>query len=322
MESYLVTGATGYIGSALIRYLMREKPNVRITAIVRTPGKARETLPARIELFQADLTQSDSLDNLNIKFDAVIHCACMTKSNEMIHRPVEVTRSIIGSTQTILEFARKRGVRSVVCLSSMEVYGQIDCPNGHRVQEGEASAGRIELLNMRSCYPLAKRMAENICYCYFREYGVPVKVARLAQTFGRWVLPGESRVFVQFARSVLEGRDIVLHTRGSSVGNYCDIEDAIRGILTILEKGAEGEAYNVVNEGSTMTIREMAEMVCRKLAAGQIKVVYDIPEENVYGYAAETKLRLSGKKLEDLGWKPVKALEEMYRDLCHELKCE
>lgn len=322
MESYLVTGATGYIGSALIRYLLREKPDVRITAIVRAPGKAREMLPARIELFQADLTQSDSLDNLNIKFDAVIHCACMTKSNEMIHRPVEVSRSIIGSTQTILEFARKRGVGSVVCLSSMEVYGQIDCPNGHRIREEEASAGRIELLNMRSCYPLAKRMAENICYCYFREYGVPVKVARLAQTFGKGVLPGESRVFVQFARSALEGRDIVLHTCGSSVGNYCDIEDAVRGILTILEKGIEGEAYNVVNEGSTMTICEMAEMVCRKLAAGQIKVVYDIPEENVYGYAAETKLRLSGKKLEDLGWRPVKGLEEMYQDLCRELKCQ
>lgn len=174
---------------------------------------------------------------------------------------------------------------------------------------------------MRSCYPLAKRMAENICYCYFREYGIPVKVARLAQTFGKGVLPGENRVFVQFAHSVLEGRDIVLHTCGSSVGNYCDIEDAIKGILTILEKGTEGEAYNVVNESNTMTIREMAEMVCRKLAADQIKVVYDIPKENVYGYAAETGLRLSGKKLESLGWKPVKGLEEMYQDLCHELKC-
>lgn len=321
MGDYLVTGATGYIGSSLIRYLLRTKPDVRITAIVRDLSRAGETLPTQIKLFQADLTKSDSLDDLNIKFDAIIHCACMTKSNEMIHHPVEVTKSIIDSTQTILEFARKREVKSVVYLSSMEVYGQIDCSNGHRVQEEEASTGRVELLNMRSCYPLAKRMAENICYCYFREYGVPVKVARLAQTFGKGALPGESRVFAQFARSVLEGRNIVLHTCGSSVGNYCDIEDAIRGILIILEKGREGEAYNVVNESNTMTIREMAEMVCRKLAAGQISVVYDIPEENVYGYAAETKLRLSGKKLENLGWRPVKGLEKMYQDLCRELKC-
>ena len=95
------------------------------------------------------------------------------------------------------------------------------------------------------------------------------------------------------------------------MGNYCGIHDAVRGILTILKYGKDGEAYNVVNEENTMTIREMAE----KIAGGRIKIRYDIPEEDVYGYAPDTGLRLSGEKLMALGWKPTEGLEKMYRDM-------
>ena len=159
-------------------------------------------------------------------------------------------------------------------------------------------------------------MAENICYSHYKEYGIPVKIARLAQTFGRGVLPDDTRVFAQFAQSVQEGMDIILHTKGNSMGNYCGIEDAIMGIMTILNRGTDGEVYNVVNEANTMTILQMAELVAEKIAGGKIKVVYDIPQDkDCYGYAEDTGLRLSGSKLVALGWRPVESLEMMYQDL-------
>ena len=198
-------------------------------------------------------------------------------------------------------------------LSSMEVYGVIDCSDGHRVSEEEL--GEIDLYKVRSCYPLGKRMAENICCSYFREYGVPVKTARLAQTFGEGVLPSDNRVFVQFAKAIRQGTDIVLHTAGNSMGNYCSIHDAVRGILTILRKGSSGQAYNVVNEENTMTILQMAELVARDVAGGRIGISFDIPEEDIYGYAASTGLRLSGRKLRALGWEPKEGLVQMYQDL-------
>ncbi len=314
MSAYLITGATGYIGNMLVKRIMKNGCKPQVTALVRNVKKACQMLPPEVEIIQSDLCDKQTIVGSGAVYDYVIHCASVTGSAEMISHPVEVTESIVNATQNVLELAKRCRVKSMVYLSSMEVYGNIDCKDGHRVTEEEASRGAVQMLSCRSCYPLGKRMAENICYSYFKEYGIPVKIARLAQTFGEGILPSDKRVFAQIVEAVRENRDIVLHTKGQSMGNYCGINDAVRGILTILEKGVSGEAYNVVNEKNTMTIRQMAELVAEKTAGGRIRVVCDIPRENVYGYAADTGICLSGEKLCRLGWKPVESLEKMYLD--------
>lgn len=314
-RNILITGATGYIGSMLVKCIQNQNNDNKILAVVRDLQKTFQLLPEGIEFLQTDLCDRRSVEqllNAGSKVDYIIHCASVTKSAEMIAHPVEVIESIVNTTQNILEFARKGKIKSMVYLSSMEVYGNIDCKDGHCVKEEEVCRGEIEILNTRNCYPMGKRMAENICYSYFKEYGVPVKIARLAQTFGEGVLSSDKRVFAQFAKAVREDSDIVLHTQGDSVGNYCGIHDTILGIMKILEKGVSGEAYNVVNEANTMTIRQMAELVAGEAAEGRIKVRFDIPKENIYGYAADTGLRLSGGKLRKLGWKPTESLLQMY----------
>lgn len=318
MTTYIITGATGYIGSALIKSILidRQNPELRIIAPVRDMQKASGMFPAGVDLVQMDLCDRQCVEQMleaGDEADYLIHCASVTKSAEMIAHPVEVTKSIINTTQNALELAKRCNVKSMVYLSSMEVYGNIDCSDGHRVSEQEL--GDIDIYNVRSCYPLGKRMAENICYSYFKEYGIPVKSARLAQTFGEGVPPSDRRVFAQFANSVRLGTDIVLHTEGSSMGNYCGIHDAVEGILTILNCGINGQAYNVANEKNTMTIRQMAEFVAKEVAGGKIKVSFDIPKENIYGYAAETGLRMSGEKLKELGWEPTESLGQMYHEL-------
>ena len=314
MSVYLITGATGYIGSMLARHILCSEEGAEIVALVRDPEKAEALLGKnRVKLLKADLCDRALLNRVDVQCDYVFHCASVTKSAEMIAHPVEVTESIVNATQNVLELARRCSAKSIVYFSSMEVYGNIDCLDGHRVQEDEV--GEIGLLNARSCYPLGKRMAENICYSYFKEYGVPVKIARLAQTFGAGILPTDNRVFAQFAKAVRNGTDIVLHTRGESIGNYCSIRDVIAGVFTILGSGVNGEAYNVVNERNTMQIRQMAELVAKKIAKGKIGVVYDIPESNAYGYAADTGLRMSGEKLKKLGWKPKDDLIKMYLEM-------
>lgn len=323
MATYFITGATGYLGSMLTAFLLNERrtpdgeQQCRIIAPVRNLRKASEMFSEGVELLQIDLCDGRCVERLaevGSGVDYVIHCASITKSAEMLAHPVEVTESIVNTTQNILKFARRIPLKSMVYLSSMEVYGNLACRDRLRVKEEEVCRGELEVLNARSCYPLGKRMAENICYSYYKEYGIPMKIARLAQTFGGKLQETDNRVFAQFARAAAKGENIVLHTEGNSMGNYCDIDDAIMGILTILEKGTDGEAYNVVNEENTMTIRQMAELVANQVAGGKIKVVYDIADDNHYGYAPDTGLRMSGEKLRALGWKPQKTLYEMYRD--------
>ncbi len=319
MSSYFITGATGYIGSMLVKSLLQSNKDIVITAAVRDVAKAKGMLPAEVQLLQLDLTDRAAVAAISGSYDYVIHCASVTKSAEMVARPLSVVESIVNGTQNVMDLSVRCRAKSVLYISSMEVYGAVTCAEGQRVAEDSAGDGRVEVLSARSCYPLAKRMAENICYGYYKEHGLPVKIARLAQTFGKGVLPGDNRVFAQLARCVREGQDIILHTTGRSYGNYCEIEDALEGMLTILRQGKDGEAYNVVNEECTMMIGQMAQLVAEQVAGGAISVRYDIPTDNVYGYAADTGLKLSAEKLRALGWSPKKGLIEMYEDM---LACE
>lgn len=319
MNTYLFTGATGYIGINLIKYIQKIDTDAKIIALVRDKQKALSMGLGNVEIYEIDLSNRDAMNKLQLQADYILHCASITKSAEMISHPVEVIESIVNITQNMMDLAIRCIPKSVVYVSSMEVYGNIDCSDGHRVAEDEI--GDVNILNARSCYPMGKRMAENICYSYYKEYRVPIKIARLAQTFGSGVLLSDNRVFMQFAKAVKNKNNIVLHTLGNSMGNYCGIDDATRGLLTILDKGVNGEAYNVVNEDNTMTIREMAELVCKEIAFGKISVEYDIPNEaNKYGYASDTGLRLSGEKLMDLGWEPYQSLKQMYMDVISELE--
>lgn len=316
-STVLVTGATGLIGVSLVRALLAIG-KIQVIAFVRNIEKAKkiyaETMTSNLEFIVGDVTSKIQIDK---SIDYIVHCASITTSKIMVERPVETLFTAIDGTRNVLELARDKRVRSVVYVSSMEMYGAFES-EVHDVTENDL--GFIDPLKVRSNYPESKRLCENMCVAYLSEYNVPVKIARLAQTFGAGILPDENRVFAQFARSVINQKDIVLHTKGHSEGNYCYIRDCVIGLLTILLKGKDGEAYNVSNPASHTTIAEMAKMVCEKIADGKIKVVFDIPESNTFGYAADTKMKLNSDKLQSLGWKPEINLEESYRRMIRDMK--
>lgn len=313
-KSFMVTGATGYIGRMLVRKLFNSYGHdITITALVRDREKAKEVLPDETRIICVDITDGAMMSRIKERFDYIVHAAAITTSSYMVSHPVTTTDVIVLGTKNILDLALRSEITSMVYISSMEVYGSIESSRQQRISENEL--GDIDIRNPRSCYPMGKRMAENYCFSYHHQFNLPVKVARLAQTFGSGVSSDDRRVFAQFARSVLNSDDIILHTAGTSMGNYCAIDDALKGICMLLRHGTDGEAYNIANEDATMSIAEMAEMVTKEIAVGKISVRYNIPEKNVYGYAPDTQLCLSSKKMMKLGWKPTKGLADMYRDL-------
>lgn len=306
----LVTGATGLIGVSIVRALVAIG-DIKVIAHVRNREKAEEIygalLQKNVELYVDDITKEI---NVSDNIDYIFHCASITTSKTMIEKPVETICTSVEGTKNILELAKNKKSKSVIYVSSMEMYGAFNNLN-HDVTEKDL--GYVDNLKIRSNYPESKRLCENMCIAYMSEYNIPVKIARLVQTFGAGILPGENRVFAQFAKSAIKGEDIVLHTKGISEGNYCYTRDCITGLLTILLKGKNGEAYNVSNPESHITIADMAYMVADKIAEGRIKVVFDIPSENKFGYAADTKMKLNSSKLQALGWKPEIGLEEAYK---------
>jgi nucleoside-diphosphate-sugar epimerase len=210
----------------------------------------------------------------------------------------------------MLQFAAQKNVKAFVYISSMEIYGQ----PSNAGKTAEKDLGYVDIGTVRSCYPEGKRMCECLCTAYASQYGVPVVSARLAQTFGAGILPTENRVFAQFARSAIRGEDIVLHTTGESEGNYVYTADVLSAILLLLAKGKPGEAYNIANEESHITIREMAELVVREFAGEGARVVIDIPQDaSALGYAPPVKMQLDASKMKALGWKAGIGLAESYR---------
>ena len=307
-ENYLLTGATGLIGSALLRKLVTEGNSV--TCPIRNKEKAKGLFDGdiynRVQWIEMPLEKY--LQEADEQFDYIIHCASPTSGKYMVEHPVETYEFIVESTRALLQCACKHRVKGMVYVSSLEYYGQ----NFNEDIITEDFEGYIEPTSPRSSYPLGKRAAEYLCAAYASEYKVPVKIARLTQTFGPGITADDNRVFAQFARSVINKEDIILHTDGESAKPYCHVYDCVDAILTILDKGNLGEAYNVANEETYITIRDMAEFV-QKNFNPEHKVV--IQKRDDMGYAPVTKLRLCTNKLKDLGWTPRYNLNDMFSDL-------
>ena len=197
----------------------------------------------------------------------------------------------------------------------MEVYGTPE--KGMRIKESDS--GSFDPAKIRNCYPLGKIVCENLCCSYVKEYNVPVKTARLTQTFGPGVDYKDSRVFAEFARCAIEHRDIVLKTKGETQRDYLYTADAVSGILTILLKGECGQAYTVANEDTYCSVYEMARIVAETYGIGLRVQEQDVLKQ---GYADTLYMDLDTEKIKRLGWRPTVGLSEMYRRMIEAMRQE
>ena len=293
-KSILVTGATGLIGSILVKSLLlknkQDNLNSKVFLVVRNLDEANEIFENEdsINYIVSDIKDYEP-KALNI--DYIIHGASPTKSRFFIEKPVETMDISIIGTKKILEQAKICNVKSMVYLSSMEMYGVL---NSNDVQEDVQ--GFIDPLNIRSSYSQSKRICELYSYSYYDEYNVPVKIARIAQTFGAGISSKESRVFKVFADSILKQQDIILKSEGSSSINFSYTTDTVIGILCILLNGKNGEAYNLVSNATNMTILDSAKWLAQKYGKGLVNVKIQISKKN-FGFAPNNNMILNNKKI-------------------------
>lgn len=316
----LITGAGGLIGKYIVKQLVRhqgERP-IEVYALVRNKEKAQSVfskLPQeKIHYLVNDVCRL-APENLGVNY--IIHGASKTASKEFVNEPVEVILNSVYGTKNLLEFARVNPIKGFVYLSTMEVYGAPVTED----KITEDCATNIDTMSVRSSYPESKRLCENLCTAYAAEYGIPAKVVRLTQTFGEGVEYSDGRVFAEFARCIIEGKNIVLKTKGETKRNYLDVHDAANAILTVLTDGAPGEAYNAANEGTYCSVYEMAEMVAKEFGGGRVKVIIEeIENVEKLGYAKTLKMNLSSKKLRGLGWEPENSLKTIYAKMIEYMK--
>lgn len=307
--TFLITGATGLIGSSLIRCLTALNLDIRIIAPVRNMEKACGMLGRHgdVRFVEGEL---EGMDYASLgRADYVVHCAAPTASRYFVDHPVETFRSITDITVRLLDYVRDVRPKGFVYLSSLEVYGEIRDPEAVLTEDCQ---GYLNPTRVRSSYPMAKRAAENLCCLYASQYGVRTMIARLTQTTGAGIAPDDNRIIASFARSAAHGRDIVLHTEGRSARPYCYVTDAVSALLAIAVHGETGTAYNVANPDTYISARGMAEWLRDNVNPG---IAVRVEPDEGRGYAPETFHRLDTGRLASLGWRPRYGLDEIFQRL-------
>lgn len=313
-STVLITGATGLIGKALTKKMIGY--GAVVLAQVRNLEKANKLFGNEHNVIYVE-GDVRSFELAEKKVDYIIHTASMTSSRGFIEQPIETIDVLIEGTKHVLELAKERKIKKFIYLSTMEVYGT---PNTD-IKIDELYSSNLNTMSPRNCYPEGKRMCENICSAYASEYNIPVNVLRLTQTFGQGVTYSDNRVFAEFARNVIENKDIVLKTKGETRRSYLHVDDAVEAILTVIRYAPSGEAYNVANEATYCSIYEMAQFVAENISGNMIKVCIS-EEKNAekYGYAPILHMNLDTTKIKMLGWNSKKGLVEMYNDMIVSMK--
>ncbi len=294
----LITGATGLIGSCLVDILMsRSDKDYHVYASGRNEEVARKRFKSffndtHFHFFKYDVLSPMKID---IEFQFIIHAASYASPNSFVSKPVEVIKANIIGTCNLLDYGIKHNIQRFLYISSGEIYGE-----GDGCAFEEDYSGYVNLLNPRSCYPSGKRAAETLCVSYAAEYGIEIVIARPCHTYGPFFLDSDNRVYAQFIRNVLKGEDIVMKSSGEQFRSWCYVVDCASALLYILLKGDNGKAYNIADDSSNITIKELAELVAD--LSGR-KVVIDLPSKDEKDSFNEVKKSVFvTDKLQSLGW--------------------
>lgn len=301
-RSILVTGATGLIGSALTDVLCCAHNLGAATMEVYAAARNLERMQRRFQTWDSlCLMRYEAAEPLQWtqKFDYVLHCAGNGQPGDIGKEPVETMMGSMLGLYHLLEHLRKGGSRSrVLYVSTSEIYGLRN--NDSAEWYTEEDYGRLDILNVRACYPSGRRAAETLSVSYIEEYGLDIVIARPGHIYGPNVMDRDSRVYAQFIRDALAGRDIVMKSQGTQLRSYCYVLDCATAMLTLLASGERGRAYNISNKESVVTIRQLAEEIAGQ--AGRKVVCTQATEFEKKSYNLMDVSALNAEKLESLGW--------------------
>ena len=311
-HSIFLSGATGLLGSFLIDVLMyknQEGLNCTIYAISRTPQKALERFDKwqgsnYLRFFQGDVNTQIQWHEAN-SIDYVLHLASNTHPLQYATDPIRTIMTNIVGLQNMLEFAVAHNAIRFAFASSNEIYGE---NRGDVEKFDECYCGYIDSNTLRAGYPESKRCGEALCQAYRAQKGLDVVIPRFTRSYGPTMRMNDTKAISQFIRKGIAGEKIVLKSAGTQKYSYTYMADAIYGFLTVLLCGENGEAYNISDDYSDITLKDLASIVANHV---RTDIVYEKPDGiESAGYSKATKALLDGNKLKQLGWKPFYTIQE------------
>lgn len=312
-KTVLVTGATGMIGSFVVDVLMYGNKMNDLRCRVLAMGRKEEKAKSRFinhwgnEMFhfiQHDINEPLPSD-MSVA-DYVIHAASTTHPVAYATEPIETITTNVWGTYNLLNYICDKASRArLVLMSSVEIYGQ---NRGDVHSFDEQYCGYIDCNTLRAGYPESKRLSEALCQAYLKQRQVNYVSARLPRTYGPTMLMSDTKALSQFIKKAIEKEDIVLKSKGNQLFSYAYVADSASAVLSVMLAGEVGEAYNISDANSDVTLKDLALMLA-DISGCSLR--FELPDSTeAAGYSTATKAVMDSSRLRKLGWTPQYTLLE------------
>ncbi|MFT4519923.1 MAG: UDP-glucuronate decarboxylase [Halioglobus sp.] len=293
----LVTGGAGFLGSHLCTRLVDQGHDVICADNFFTGTK--DNILGLLEKPHFELVRHDVTFPLYVEVDEIYNLACPASPIHYQHDPVQTTKTSVLGAINMLGLAKRTGAK-IFQASTSEVYGD---PQVH--PQTESYWGHVNPIGERSCYDEGKRCAETLFFDYRRQHQLPIKVARIFNTYGPNMHPNDGRVVSNFIMQALQNQDITLFGDGSQSRSFCYVDDLITAFLALMKSPEEVTGPVNLGNPNEFTIKELAEVVIR-LTNSSSKMVYrPLPSDD----PLQRQPNISHAKAV-LDWEPKIQLEE------------
>jgi UDP-glucuronate decarboxylase len=322
----IVTGGAGFLGSHLCERLLKNGANVICVDNYFTG--TRRNIDRVLDHHRFDLIRHDVTFPLYVEADQIYNLACPASPIHYQRDPVQTTKTSVHGAINMLGLAKRLRAK-ILQASTSEVYGD---PNVH--PQTEDYWGHVNPIGPRSCYDEGKRCAETLFFDYWRQHRLPIKVARIFNTYGPRMHPNDGRVVSNFIVQALLGRDITVFGDGLQTRSFCYVDDLIDGLVRLMNSADDVTGPVNIGNPKEFTILELAELVI-ELTRSRSRIVHrprpqddprqrrpDISKANdLLGWAPQIALR------DGLG-KTIEYFEHLLKDeqirpfLVHDLSAE
>ncbi len=273
MRRILVTGGAGFLGSHLCRRLLTEGHDVLCVDNFYT-GTRNNILPLlsnpHFEVLRHNITEP-----LKVEVDEIYNLASPASPVHYQNRPVQTTITNVHGSINVLDLAVRLGKVKVFQASTSEVYGD---PAIH--PQVEDYWGNVNPIGPRACYDEGKRCAETLFFDYWRQYELPIKVARIFNTYGPNMCLNDGRVVSNFIVQALKGEPITIYGDGSQTRSFCYVDDLIEGFIRMM--ATDRDVTGPINLGNPneITIKELAQKIIEMTGAKSQLICKSLPADD------------------------------------------
>ncbi len=272
LRRVLVTGGAGFIGSHLCARLLQDGHEVLCVDNFYTSRRAN--IASLLENARFEFLRHDVTFPLYVEIDEIYNLACPASPLHYQRDPVQTTKTSVLGAINMLGLAKRTGAR-ILQASTSEIYGD---PTVH--PQPETYRGNVSSLGPRGCYDEGKRCAETLFFDYRRQHRMPIKVARIFNTYGPRMQLNDGRVVSNFILQALRGEPITIYGDGAQTRAFCYVDDLVEGLVRMM--ATPSECTGPINLGSAreVAVLELAKMVIRLTGSRSKVVACPLPEDD------------------------------------------